>query len=364
MDALTGTRKTMRLRTLLSLFPLLVLPVLGGCGDDITPAELGPDLSIPEIKGPKVYAGAYGNLPPAVTDSMVVFVAGAEDRLLIIDSRSGAQKTVATGILIHGVSAAGGEIYWTQETDSARFSLFHWLGGSSERVSDNASALTGQWPADGLPAVGSADGAAVAYVAKPDSLMIYTPSTAETRYVRSGCDQVVAMSPDGSAVICLLRLTRTYVIYDASTGAVRTDIDIPSDVETRAHEIRWDATSGVRVLYAESGRYVLYDEASGTRTPVGDNVVTPISLGVSQTALSPDGSHVAFWQLFCAQKRGDACAKTQVFLMIYDASLGGVRRAAIHTLPTGVRTGGALAFSSSGHALYYVVGSDVYMVTL
>jgi hypothetical protein len=241
--------------------------------------------------------------------------------------------------------------------------LFRWLGAASEIITDNAAVLTGQWPADGLAAVGSARGDVVAFVGKPDSLFIYTPSNSNHRFVRTGCDQVVSMSPDGAAVICLQRLTRTYVTYNTTTGVVRSDISIPFDVETRAHEIRWDAT-GVHVLYADAGRYLLYDEATDARLPVGDVAVAPISLGLAQTALSPDGSHMAFWHKFCSQKNGDSCVKYQAFLMVYDARLGGSRRAAIHTLPAGIHTGTALAFSATGHELYYVVGSDVFMVSL
>ena len=343
---------------------LAILPFLAGCGDtSVDPVELGPDLSLAEIKGTKLAGGLYGNLPPAVTrdTQQVVFAGGLSDRLIIVNAKTDAIRTQEVGQGLHGVAGVGTDIYYVQETDSTRYTLFRWRDNISTPIFDNSALLAVQWPADGVAAVGSADGSTVAIVGRPDSLYLLDPTTNERTFVRDGCDGVVAMSPDGGAVMCLQRTTRTYIAYSTATGAVRTDIVIPADVATRAHEVRWFAT-GVRVLYAESGRYAIFDEATGQRVTLGDIIVAPSTLGLAQTAWSPDGGRVAFWQNYCAQKAGDECVKYQSFLMIHDQQLGGLRREAIHTLPTGVRTGAAVAFSVSGHKLYYVVGTDLYVI--
>ena len=343
--------------------------LFAACAGDNHGPVVGPDESISEMRGHIVTTGVFGNVPFAITEdgSHIIAIGGPQDRILSINAKNGQTQVAvqARGFdLIEAVSTVGSDIYYAQffELRQQR---------SLIRMSDRIDTLTTQssmrgtaWPADAQAVVSSASLQRVAYVAEPDSLYIYDPVLRETTFVRNGCEQVVAMSPDGDAVLCRIVQTRGYVAYDVPTGAVRTDIAIPADISAAAHEVRW-TTAGIRVLFADAGHYTIYDQATDLRTPVGPEAVAPETLGLGATAWSADGNRIAFWHGYCARRTGEQCSKAQAILLLYDAASGSVQRVAVHTLSASAsQTGGALAFSPDGNSLYYVANAALFVVNV
>jgi hypothetical protein len=220
-----------------------------------------PDRELPEDRGAPTGSAADPQHAFAWTptgDAIVYVSADAQPMLERGPVNGGPQSPIDGPRSAYGdlaVSADGRIVYAVADTGGATVILRIGSDTVSLGTPADGTALT---PADGALVLPFGDGAY--YVLAPDSIF---RDGAERTLVARGCSRLVALSPDGAALLC--RSGATYRSVDLATGE-GTPVNVLPPADGVPLLIDWSA--GLRVFYRTPEGYAVRDVDAGTSVTV------------------------------------------------------------------------------------------------
>jgi hypothetical protein len=346
---------------------------LTGCvhiGDLSAPAQPpvpGRDLSVPELHGTDLGLAASDS-PNAIctTNRLRWTPAGNEVSFITADGHSALAYQVPSGLRrqlyttnpegINDVqlSSDGQDVYTV--TAYAKGWL-DWTCTIDRHTADTTTALSSNGKNLGQGALLVAPGqAAAAYVESSYDLFLVRRNESP-RQRGTGCNGLVAFSPDESEVLC-----NGFVTVHLDTGTLRP-LTLPADVSQHPLAIRWDE-GGIGVIYLSgTSRLAVYAQSTGA---VREFPEAPVPVSADLVSWSRDGTMAAYWVPYCAQQLSTgACIIEQEFLYVLDVASGNSKRVAVHTVDPASRSrgdGSAVAISPTGLTVAYEINGHLYLV--
>lgn len=326
-----------------------------------------PVAELPENRGTQLTAGdevaLFGEFSWSADGQSIYYQTEAEGRELKVISLAGGEAQVVDGPRDEYVDlrpAASGAVYFLATQQSSRRTAYRLPagGGAATPIGRTVNSRAAQ-PAQGTLLLPSPVTDSAAVVIAPDSL--FFAGAEEKRFIRRGCDRLIAFSPAGDELLCLRGATTDtrHNISNLETGNSES-VTLLTAEEGILLMVNWTVTDGIEVFYYGAGGLRIKRLSTGESALVWalprDNPVVDFE----HMAWSADGAAVAFWTHVCIDRSTPSrCPRGQSLLHVVDRSNNTDRVVAV---ATGAVGGQAMAFSRDGTRIAYVFDGGIYHV--
>lgn len=323
----------------------------------------GEDRSLPELRGRDIapaWAGAFVRWAPS--GDRITFASPVHGTAMVHDVAAGTTQplfSIPGGTIYDVQMSADGQTFFSVTSEGEGKVIREYTPAGSRVLTTNGVL---NWPgaaswSNGLLVVPGQD--AAAFLEFPDQLHLVRRGE-PPRLVGGGCHGILAISPDGSRVLCAAGTTNadgvaTVNLADGTVHAL--SIPTPADLLGQASKFHW-GDQGIRMLYFSNCCWALAIHDQATNSSRGLASLKSFS---GHMSWSGDGRYAAYWDLECVQSGFVACAKYQRYLYHLDPASGTPRRVAVHS-----QFGDdlALALSPSGSVAAYIAGSHLYLLNI
>ena len=232
-------------------------------------------------------------------------------------------------------------------------------GGPAQVLADRSPGRIALTRADGSLVLPAPNGLTVAFVVAPDSVFTLTLATGQRNFITTGCERLVAQSPDLRTLLCVTAPggSGAYMFLDLLQKTTTLTTVLPPS-EGVPQMIHWDA-GGISVAYQTVVGLNIWNVQRATTTlaftfPPRSGLL----LDRRNSAWSRDGQRIAFWIHECLRRRGfSQCDEGQSILYILE--LAALKSGTV-AVARGEEGGQFMALSANAASVVYTFGGRVY----